>query len=150
MTALRHRSHRWWQQRAPRERVMLAVMGAAIAAFIAWYAILVPLRQWRSAAQARYDTAAQALLDAQGRQRRAAVTLADILQAARDAGVATGPAPRAVAGAVELQIDAVNSPTLFAWLERLRTAHGLAPTQLQITRHAQQLQVRSRFEGITP
>ncbi|MCC4633810.1 type II secretion system protein GspM [Xanthomonas dyei] len=143
----------WWQTRAPRERLMLSVMVAAIAAFIGWYALLVPLRHWRSSAQARYDHAAQALLMARASQPGAtvaAIPLARIAQSARDATITITRQQRSSTGTLALQIDTVTSPVLFAWLEQLRQRHGLTPSTLDISRRDGQLQVRCTFAGIAP
>ncbi|KHL54038.1 type II secretion system protein GspM [Xanthomonas cannabis] len=152
MSALQ-RMHPWWQARAPRERIMLTVMLLAIAAFIAWYALLVPLRHWRLSAQARYDQAAAALLIARASQPSAtvaAVPLAGIVQRAQEAGILITQQRRGPTGALELQIDAVAGPTLFAWLEQLRQRDGVTPAGLDIRRHDGQLQVRCRLTGIAP
>ena len=142
----------WWQSRAPRERVMVAVMVAAIAAFIGWYALLVPLRHWRSGAQARYDHAAEALLMARASHGGtvAAIPLARITQSARDATITITRQQRSPTGTLAVQIDTVTSPVLFAWLEQLRQRHGLTPSALEITRRDGQLQVRCTFSGIAP
>ncbi|APO96439.1 type II secretion system protein GspM [Xanthomonas vesicatoria] len=141
----------WWKTRAPRERIMLSVMVIAIAAFIGWYALLTPLRHWRSSAQARYDHAAQALLIARAAQPGgtvAAIPLARITQSARDATITITRQQRSPTGTLAVQIDTVTSPVLFAWLEQLRQRDGLTPSALEITRRDGQLQVRCTFPGI--
>src|SRR5690606_20685493 len=50
-----------WQQLAPRERAMLALMGVAIAAFVLWYGAYTPLRQAHADARARHAVAAASL-----------------------------------------------------------------------------------------
>ncbi|MDV2452422.1 type II secretion system protein GspM [Xanthomonas hortorum] len=152
------RGQQWWQTRAPRERVMLGVMCAAVAAFVGWYALYMPLRHWRAQAQARYANAAQLVLDASAQKSATKrptapgkAALADIIaSSARDAGVGITSQQRSASGRLEVQIDAVSATTLFAWLERLRQAHGLAPTQLSIVRDQGQLRVRCRFAEPAP
>ncbi|MBB4131216.1 MULTISPECIES: type II secretion system protein GspM [unclassified Xanthomonas] len=150
MSNLQQRTHAWWQARAPRERIMLTVMLLAVAACVAWYAVVVPLRHWHSSAQARYDLAAQAALRARATQRSASgpVPLARVLQSAQDAGIAITRQGRSATGALELQIDAVASAVLFAWLEQLRQRDNLAPSELTITRRDGQLQVRCVFPEV--
>ncbi|ENZ96171.1 type II secretion system protein M [Xanthomonas fragariae] len=75
MSNQQQRMHAWWQTRAPRARIMLKAMLAAVAAVVAWYAVVVPSRHWRSSAQARDDIAAETLLDARGVQRNRAVAV---------------------------------------------------------------------------
>ena len=65
MIGLVDRGMGWWQERALRERRMLAVMFIALAAFIAWYGISVPLRGLRDDARARHERAASELLATQ-------------------------------------------------------------------------------------
>ncbi|MBB3804139.1 general secretion pathway protein M [Xanthomonas arboricola] len=153
MKASLQRGAQWWQARAPRERRMLGLMCAALAAFIGWYALYTPLRHWHDRAWARYADAAQLVLDtsaqAASTKRSAApgpAALAGIIAtSARDAGVTISLQQRSAAGGVEVQIDAVSAAALFGWLERLRQAHGLAPTQLSVVRDQGQLRVRCGF-----
>lgn len=148
----------WWQTRAPRERRMLGVMCAALAAFVGWYVLYMPLRHWRDRAWARYAHAAQLVLDASAQAastRRTAApgpaALAEIIaSSARDAGVNITSQQRSAAGGVEVQIEAVSAATLFGWLERLRQAHGLAPTQMHVAREQGQLRVRCGFAESEP
>ncbi|QJD66589.1 type II secretion system protein M [Xanthomonas campestris pv. badrii] len=148
----------WWQARAPRERRMLGVMCVALAAFVGWYALYTPLRHWHDRAWARYADAAQLVLDASAQTAstgRAAApgraALAQIIaRSARDTGVNITSQRRSAAGGVEVQIDAVSAAALFGWLEQLRQAHGLAPTQLSVVRHQGQLRVRCGFAEAVP
>ncbi|MCL1558623.1 type II secretion system protein GspM [Xanthomonas nasturtii] len=153
MSSLPQRTHDWWQARAPRERIMLSVMLIAVAAFVAWYLVGGAMRHWRTAAQARYDVAAEQLLHARALQRdsvTAAVPRARVLRSAHEAGILiVTPSPGAP-GTLELQIDAVTSTVLFSWLEQLRQRDNLAPSALDITRRDGQLQVRCTFAGIAP
>ncbi|CCF66758.1 type II secretion system protein GspM [Xanthomonas citri] len=158
MKASLQRGTQWWQTRAPRERRMLGVMCAALAAFVGWYALYVPLRHWHDRAWARYADAAQLALDASAQAastRRAAAlgspALAEIIaSSARDAGVNITSQQRSAAGGVDVQIEAVGAAALFGWLERLRQAHGLAPTQLSVAREQGQLRVRCGFAESVP
>ncbi len=158
MKAPVQRGTHWWQARAPRERRMLGVMCAALAALVGWYAIYVPLRHWHDRAWARYAAAAQLVLDASAQAastRRAAApgsaALAEIIAgSARDACVNITSQQRSAAGGVEVQIEAVSAAALFGWLERLRQTHGLAPTQLSVARDQGQLRVRCGFAESGP
>ncbi|KQQ84548.1 type II secretion system protein M [Xanthomonas sp. Leaf131] len=158
MSAGLQRGAQWWQTRAPRERVMLGVMSAALAAFVGWYALYLPLRQWRAQAQARYAHAAQLMLEASAQASLAkrstapgTAALAEIIaSSAREAGVGITSQQRSASGGVDVQIDTVAATALFAWLERLRQAHGLAPTQLSIVRDQGQLRVRCGFAEPAP
>ncbi|MEA5124031.1 type II secretion system protein GspM [Xanthomonas floridensis] len=150
---MNHRMQAWWQARAPRERGMLAIMLLAVAAFVGWYALLVPLRHWKDRAQSRYDHAAEALLAARASQRAATVTavpLERILRSAREATIAITHHRVSPTGTLDLQIDRVSSASLFAWLEQLRQRDRLAPTQLDIARRDGQLQAHITLQGIAP
>lgn len=150
---MNHALRTWWQARAPRERIMLATMLVAVAAFVAWYALWVPLRHWKIGAQARYDQAADALLTARASQRAstvATVPLDRILRSAREANIVITHHRLRPTGALDLQIDAVASASLFAWLEQLGRRENLAPTQLEISRRDGQLQVRCTMTGVAP
>ncbi|KPL49203.1 type II secretion system protein M [Xanthomonas axonopodis] len=158
MKASLQRGTRWWQMRAPRERLMLGVMCAAMAAFVDWYALYTPLRHWHDRAWAHDAEAAQLVLDVSTQaatpKRTAApgsATLAEIIaSSARDAGVSIASQQRSAAGGVDVQIDAVGATALFGLLERLRQADGLAPTQLSVVRDQGQLRVRCSFAEATP
>ncbi|PPV08878.1 type II secretion system protein M [Xanthomonas bromi] len=155
---LQQRGTQWWQTRAPRERRMLGVMCAALAAFVGWYALYVPLRHWHARAWAHYADAAQLVLDASAQtattKRVTApgnAALAQIIaSSAREAGVNISSQQRSASGGMDVQIDAVSADALFGWLERLRQAHGLAPTQLSVVRDQGQLRVRCGFAESVP
>ncbi|MCC4619206.1 type II secretion system protein M [Xanthomonas cassavae CFBP 4642] len=150
---MNQRMQAWWQARAPRERGMLAIMLLAVAAFVGWYALLVPLRHWKGRAQSRYDHAAETLLAARASHRAATVTavpLERILRSAREATIAITHHRVSPTGTLDLQIDRVSSASLFAWLEQLRQRDHLAPTQLDITRRDGQLQAHITLQGIAP
>ncbi|KAB7767855.1 type II secretion system protein GspM [Xanthomonas maliensis] len=148
-----HRVQAAGRGRSARERVLLAVMTMSLLAFVGWYALVAPLRQWQRTAQARYDTAAQELLMARGAQRQAnpaMLTRDALLQSARVAGIVVSRQHAGAVGVLDLQIDAVPGNVLFAWFAQLRRSHGIAPVTLQLTRGDGQLQVRCRFEGLAP
>ena len=60
MDARAQRVRHWWRQREPRERWMLGVMVAAVAAFVLWYGVMVPLHTAADAAHQRHARAALA------------------------------------------------------------------------------------------
>lgn len=60
----RVRASAWWHARAPRERWMLVVMFAAVAAFAAWFGLLAPLDSARERAADRHAAAIQARAEA--------------------------------------------------------------------------------------
>lgn len=136
----------WWWGRNPRERVMLAVMCVAIAAFAAWYALFAPLRHLRDASQAAYDRSVFDLRQAQASASLHALQMRDrprldpdqssrvVLQVAEAAGVAVSRRRIDPDGNLVLGLDAVAAPALFGWLDTLQHDHGLAVHSLQVER----------------
>jgi general secretion pathway protein M len=147
----------WWQGRNRRERIMVSVMLAAIAAFLAWYGVLSPLRQARDAAQARYLRAAAALeetdaalaLLAEPRNSppvaRGQAYAEIIVDSAGAAGVAIARRDADADGGLVLGIDGVAANTLFAWLDALREKHGVAPIAIEIDKRDGRLRAELRF-----
>lgn len=144
----------WWQDRAPRERGMLALMMLALALFIGWYAVLAPLQRLADRARDRRGNAAALLAEV-----RAAVTetgsggqagipadpLATLLQGAAAGGVSISRQRDGDGGNVVLGIDAVQAPALFAWLDTMRREHGIAPLGLEVEERNGQLQAEVTF-----
>lgn len=134
------RARDWWRARAPRERVLLALMVVALALFVGWYGLVAPLLSWRDAAAGRRADAALALARVEAdlaeiaALRQARTPNRDpesmLLDSAREAGVAVSRHRRDDSGARVLGIDAVDAPALFAWLDVLRSEHGVGPQRL--------------------
>lgn len=153
-----HSMRAWWQARNHRERAMLTLMLAALAAFAYWYALLLPMSWVRDQARTGYDLAASELSAVAGdaaairalqQQRpplpRGEAFTAAILASARDAGVAVARQRRAADGALELGIDAVDAPALLAWLDALRRVPGIAPRRISIEKADGRLRVEAAF-----
>ncbi len=149
------RLHGWWQGRNDRERLMLTAMAMALIAFFCWFGLLRPVDRLRDASQSRYLRAAAAhietrqLLTDAGGPDAPKVSAASYLQTIRDsatrAGVeiarhgddpATGPS---------VVVARVAPATLWAWLDRLRAEHALAPTTLHLERRDGGLEVQMQF-----
>lgn len=151
----------WWQQREPRERWMLGAMVAAVAAFVLWYGVLVPLRAAADAAHGRHDRATLVLLEAelqlaqlQALDQRditppgdAATLKAAVLASAGRAGLAVSREREDGTGGFGLEADAATPRQLFAWLDDLRLRYGLAPATLSVARTADQLRVQAIFDA---
>src|SRR3546814_6171742 len=56
-----HAMRTWWSTREPRERVLLGLMFAALAAFAYWYALLEPMRRVRDLARTSHALASSEL-----------------------------------------------------------------------------------------
>lgn len=146
----------WWQTRQPRERWMLLLMFAAIAAFAYAYAMVVPAHRARTAAIADYRQAAAD--DAQA--TAALATLAgERVPQPLPAGAGWADAVADSAGAAGLAVsarggDAANlvlefaqadAQRLFAWLDQLRARHAVAPHALRMERRDGAVQARLEF-----
>jgi general secretion pathway protein M len=154
-------ARRWWDARLPRERVLLASMVAMIAAFVIWYGLLAPLRHARQAAQVRHaqataellavraDLAALAALDARlpAPPGEAAQLKSAVLESAATAGLAISRERSETDGGFGIEADEATPPQLFAFLDGLRTRHGLAPSTLSVARNGGGLRVQAGFAG---
>jgi general secretion pathway protein M len=151
------RIHGWWQTRAPRERLMLGVMAAAIAAFALWLGVLRPLQAWTDAARERHARAAVDLdhveaavrdIHAAEKERPAQPAGDEFRRAILDAAASVQvpvARQRTDGAALVVGIDAVTAPALFSWLDHLRAAHGLAPASLEIDKRNGALRVEAAF-----
>lgn len=153
----------WWQAREPRERRMVAVMLAALAAFVLWYGVIAPLRQARDDARARHADAVAAVQEIERALVRIEASAARlppapagdafataIVDSAGAAGVAISRQDDSGDGMLVIAIDAVAAPTLFAWIDTLRREHGIAPLALQVDKRDGRLRAELRFAPPPP
>lgn len=152
-----------WQQRAPRERMMVSVMLAMVAAFVLWYAVYVPLRtlrdtvhaqrvmsdaQWHAA---RADAATLRVMQGTGstasRPANAQALRIAVAAAAETAGLGISRQREDDQGGWEIEADEVSSTQLFAWLDLLRTRHAMVPDSLSAVRSGRQLRVQASFRA---
>lgn len=154
---------RWWQGREPRERAMLAIMAAMLAAFAWWYGLLSPLRALRGQAEARHAHAVATLHAADAAAAALAASAATtalppggealqrlLLDSTREAGLAPSRQRTAPDGSIVLEFERVASPALFGWLGGLVDTHGIAPASLGVERADGQLRVEAGFAGAAP
>jgi len=150
------RARTWWTQRNARERSMLALMLAAIAAFALWYGMLSPTRAVREAAQQRYDLALDDLrtvqasvdtLQGMGPTRpQQAQALATAIEArAVESGVALSRQRRDSAGQLVVELDGVTAPVLFAWLQALQSGDGIEASSVRAERAGARLRAEVTF-----
>lgn len=155
----RSNATRWWLARDPREKTMLTVMLVAVAAFVWWYGLLVPLRQVREQARLRYDHSAAEWMavsaaatvfreQAAAGPRDDAALAAAVLDAAQDAGVAVSRQRMVAPGTFAAGVDAVDAPQLLDWLERSRREHQLAVSQARIGKRDGRLQADITFTPV--
>ena len=132
----------WWEGRTRRERILLGVMAALLAAVVAWYGVIAPIGAWKAGAA---DRRAEAAADLQSVE----ADLARLNAAATDAPVGTGepiePLLIRTAEAAGLDIDrqqaeadgaqtvwlqAVPPQVVFGWIAQLEQAHGVTVSNL--------------------
>lgn len=136
----------WWSGRTPRERHMLIVMIALLAAVIVWLAVVQPVLAWRVAAAGRAEAAAATLAEV----RTAVAALAPARPAGPPPAEGLEPLIRRTAATAGLEVVTVMSPTgqlgfqlssvgsggLFTWLSALETDHRLSICGLGVTENA--------------
>ena len=153
----------WVLSRAPRERLMLAVMAAAVVAFGLWLGLVRPMQAVAGDAKVRHEGAAAELIELRAalEELRALRTRQPIapagalferalLDTAETAQVAIARRRTDGTGATIVGIDTVAAPALFGWLEQLRTAHGIAPESLEVTERNAALRVEAVFRPAAP
>lgn len=153
----------WWRSRNARERLMLAIMLAALAAFALWFGVLWPARKLRDSAQDRYDRAASQLREAQASANRIAALEQSVparsqaepasrtlLDSAAGAGIGISRQRQDGNDRFVVEIDAVAPQALFAWLDTLRREHGLAPQVLKVERVGAGVRAELAFSSVTP
>ncbi|MGY0504001.1 type II secretion system protein GspM [Luteimonas sp. e5] len=148
---------RWWQLRNPRERRMLMLMFASLAAFVLFFGLWRPLERMRSANQARYLHAANAHLDAREQlallEQPASAPLgeAERIQALRDSAARHGLAITRHAheedGRALIVLERATPAGLWPWLDELRERHALVPETLRLQRRDGALDVQAGFAG---
>jgi general secretion pathway protein M len=133
----------WWDSRSRREQVLLAVMGAAAAAFLLWFAVLRPLAAAGRAAEARYAAAVEtdvvvnrtladmARLKAPPPPASARRPLdAVVSEAAAAAGVNVGRIEPDPSGGLRVSSPSTAVSAVFPWLATLQREHGIVATHL--------------------
>jgi general secretion pathway protein M len=133
----------WWGERSPREQWMLGAMAAAIAAFLMWFAVLMPLASGLERARARHNQAVVDLATVRGKASALKAILAKpalplgapvpafVNQSAGEAGFTLSRIDPVGTNGVAIAIVAAKSPALFDWLNSL-DARGIFVSQLTI------------------
>lgn len=119
-----------WLALSPRERAMLGLMAAAIAAFVYAYGLALPLSRWAGAAQARHQLA----IAEHAQLQRIVADIASVpspsapasAQALIDSASALGLEVESASAQAGGQVRIVLAPAapdlLFAWIEQQRLA----------------------------
>lgn len=121
-----------WAARSPRERVLLAVMCALIAALVLWYGLASPLLRGAEDARREREAAAERLarveagatlvrrLAASAPTRPAAEVEMLVVDSAAQSGLRVDRR-RTESDGVTVWLDAATAPALFAWMDGLQT-----------------------------
>jgi len=136
----------WWNDRTPRERALLAIMAALLAAVLVWLVVLRPLGAARAQATADASAAvarhaeAQALIAAiRARPAATGVPVQDILnRRLAEAGLQAARLEAQGSGQAVGEIAAVNGRLLLGWASGLEVRDGLVIDQLEATRNPDQ------------
>jgi type II secretory pathway component PulM len=138
----------WWNARSRRERVLSWLLAAIVAALLAWYGLVTPLRLAAKRAETDHALAAQSLAAAQAAVRLAkhsqeayaqtgATAVETIIaQSARDAGLAVSGIETSEPSRVTVLLTSAASPAFFGWIETLHRDYGIFPEDIAITRSA--------------
>jgi general secretion pathway protein M len=133
----------WWGERSPREQWMLGLMVATIAAFLVWFAVLMPLAKGLERARTRHNQAVVDLTTVRGKAAALKAIRAKpapllgaplptfISQSAGEAGFTLSRADPVGTNGVAIAIVAAKSPALFDWLNSL-DARGIFVSGLTI------------------
>ena len=150
------RAGAWWLARSRRERWMLAGLGLILAALVAWYGLLTPLR-WAAgeAADRRARAVANLALTEDlapapgGRRPAPSRPLAEVVDASAAAsGIMIDRRREEADGRLTVWIGAVDPKTLMQWIVNLRKGHGVAVAALTATKaDAAHLEVEIAFVG---
>tara|TARA_R110002020_G_scaffold18983_60_gene65944 strand:+ start:3489 stop:3956 length:468 start_codon:yes stop_codon:yes gene_type:complete len=130
LTARLDTLHQRWRAFSPRERAMLGLMAAAIAAFVYAYGLALPLSRWAGAAQARHQLAIAEQAQVQGIVAAIAAMPAPsapasaqaLADSARALGLEVESADQQASGQVHITLAPAAPDLVFAWIEQQRLA----------------------------
>ena len=136
----------WWGGRTLRERRMLMVMTALLAATAVWLGVVRPVLAWREAAATRAATAALTLAEV----RAAVASLGPVRSSAPPPAEGLEPLIQRTAAGAGLedvtvmsqsgqlgdQLSSVSSGPLFAWLTVLETDRRRSVCSLGVTENS--------------
>lgn len=143
---------RWWQDRSRRERVLISIMLALLAAATLWLGVWQPITGLRAGAEADARLAAARL--AQARAHVAAIAARPTTSGGRltelvgqrlaQAGLQAARMDASGDGQLVVELAAVNGRLLLGWAAALEQRDGLVIEQLEATRNPDQ-SVRARL-----
>lgn len=148
MRRLTDRLYPWWDGRTLRERRMVILSAALVAALLFWLAVLRPAGAWRERASTDRAQAEAALAYVQAGLRLTAPSAAApqpvidvdgfeplVLRTAEAAGLTVTTGMDA-AGRLGFRIPNASSAALFSWLSALEHDHGIEVVSLGVVENA--------------
>lgn len=153
----------YWNSLTARERLMLGVMAALVAAVALWLGVIRPLEAAResaardhAAAVALYESVATSAAEmralyAEGRNAKANAgdepLRVAVAVAARTAGVSISRIQPGEDGTLTLWADDVTSSALYRWLTTLANERQITPVKVSLQKagNAQQLRAQIQF-----
>lgn len=135
MTLDRYRN--WFVGLSARERVLVTGLGALVLLMLLWFALVMPLTDFRSAARAAHATAledraeADALLTRLGGSGAGAIAAEDVAAVFAEAGLQ--PRVEPADGGLSVRLEAVRADVLFNLLGRIEGEGGMIIAGADIT-----------------
>jgi general secretion pathway protein M len=128
-----------WNERSPRERLMLTVGAALVGLVLVYYVILLPLLNFRDGARQRYEdaVATYGLVDqaaarpADGGTMDASALRSVLTRTAQENGIVVNRINSEGDG-VDLTISGASMRQVYGWLAFLYNEHGVRVTDGQI------------------
>lgn len=132
----------WWEGRTQRERILLGVMAALLAAVIAWYGVIAPIGAWKADAAERRAEAAADLqsVEADLARLNTAASAAPVgtgepiepllIRTAEAAGLTIDRQQAEADGAQTVWLQAVPPQAVFGWIAQLEQAHGVTVSNI--------------------
>lgn len=135
-------ARQWWMSRSDRERVLLAVMLAAVLGVVGWYGIISPLRSAAEDSQTRVETAARKLaslkaaarVNASQPARTAAAPQVLVEASAVKAGVPIARRRQDANGQFTIWIEAIDARILLPWVAAVEREGGFTVADLTASR----------------
>lgn len=151
-------ARQWWSARSGREQVMLAAMGAAIAAMVGWYGVVVPLRSGAEETAERLGRAQSQLAQLRAATpARAPAAKADadaqslVEAAAAKAGVTIARRRQDAGQRFTIWISAIDGRQLLPWVAGLEREGGLAVSNFTASRlDGGLVEAEITFEKVAP
>ena len=136
-----------WNDRSPRERILLLIAASLFAVGMVYYMVVSPLGRWRSAMERDKEMATQTYSMIVEAASKGAVANAralgaassepirnTLIQTARANAITLNFVNRRPNGDVEANVDAVEATLLYRWLHQLEESSAIKAISVDIAR----------------